>query len=108
MLQILRSQGHNDKFIFTCSFHKDLNWFNTFLTQYNGVTYFDNKSVDYTIHLDASLQAMGGLFGHMVYALPQSGKFPDVHIAQLEMLNVIVALKVWATAWKNNKNSSKL
>ena len=108
MLQILRSQGHNNKFHFTSSFYKDLNWFNTFLLQYNRVTYYDTKPIDHTIHLDSSLQGMGGVWGQMVYALPLSGKFPNLHITQLEMLNVVVALKVWANAWKNKKNSNTL
>ena len=103
MLQILRSQGQNNKFHLTSSFYKDLNWFNTFLLQYNGVTYYDTKPIDHTIHLDSSLQGMGGVWGQMVYALPLSGKFPNLHITQLEMLNVVVALKVWANAWKNKK-----
>ena len=78
------------------SFHQDLNWFLTFLSQYNGVTYFDNKKVDFDVHLDASLTAFGAKFGPLVYALPLGDHFPDLHITQLEMLNIIVAMKVWA------------
>ena len=74
-----------------------------FLTQYNGITYYDTKAIDHTIHLDSSLQGMGGVFDQMVYALPISGRFPHLHITHLEMLNVVVALKVWASSWENKK-----
>ena len=103
MLQILRSQGHISRFQLSSSFYKVLNWFNIFLTQYNGITYYDTKAIDHTIHLDSSLQGMGGIFGQMVYALPTSGRFTHLHITHLEMLNVVVALKVWASSWENKK-----
>ena len=39
----------------------------------------------------------------MVYALPLGDHFLDLHITQLEMLNIIVALKVWAHLLQNKK-----
>ena len=59
------------------------------------VSFFDNKPVDYQVYLDASLSGLGGVFGQLVYALPLGYQFQHLHITQLEMLNVIVALKVW-------------
>ena len=41
--------------------HCDLNWFPVFLQQYNGVTFFDYKPVDFQVHLDASLSGLGGV-----------------------------------------------
>ena len=64
------------------------------LDQYNGVTYFDNKLPDHTVHLDASLAGMGATCANMVYALPISPHCRHLHITQLEMLNVVVALKL--------------
>ena len=78
---------------------KDLHWFNTLLDQYNRVTYFDNKVPDYTVHLDASLVGMGATFANMVYTFPIPCHYSHLHITQLEMLNVVVALKVWASVW---------
>ena len=51
-------------------FHRDLNWFNTFLIQYNGITFYDNTIIKDTVFLDASLQGLGGIFRNMVYSLP--------------------------------------
>ena len=103
MLQVLRDNIQTSPFRLTQSFHQDLNWFLTFLQQYNGVTYFDHKKVDFEVHLDASLSGFGAKFGPMVYALPLGEHFPHLHITQLEMLNIVVALKVWSNLWKNKK-----
>ena len=54
-------------------------------------------------HLDASLTGFGAKFGPMVYALPLGDHFTDLHITQLEMLNIIVAIKVWVNLWENKK-----
>ena len=96
MLQLLRNNTQATSFPLTYSFHQDLNWFLTFLHQYNGVTYFDHKKVDFEVHLDASLTGFGAKFGPMVYALPLGQQFAHLYITQLEMLNIIVALKVWS------------
>ena len=53
------------------------------------------------VHLDASLSGMGATLANMVYALPIPSYCNNLHITQLEMLNVVVALKVWANAWSN-------
>ena len=103
MLQVLRENAHGFNFSLSSIFHQDLNWFLTFLQQYNGVTYFDHKTVDFEVHLDASLSGFGANFGPMVYALPLGDQFSHLHITQLEMLNIIVALKVWSNLWQNKK-----
>ena len=102
-LQVLRENAHGSNFSLSSIFHQDLNWFLTFLQQCNGVTYFDHKKVDFEVQLDASLSGFGANFGPMVYALPLGDQFSHLHIAQLEMLNIIVALKVWSNLWQNKK-----
>ena len=39
----------------------------------------------------------------MVYALPIPKGYLNYNIAHLEILNIIVALKVWATYWANRR-----
>ena len=46
ILQVLRSNANSTKFSLNAVFYKDLCWFNTFLHQYDGVTYIDNKVPD--------------------------------------------------------------
>ena len=42
----------------------------------------------------------------MVDSLPLQGKVSHLHITQLGMLNVIVALKIWAHLWENKVNQT--
>ena len=94
MLQLLRD-GHALKHIYlTTDFHRDLNWFNTFLSSYNGVTFYDNSQIHATIALDACLSGLGAVYKDMVYALPIPRGFASYTIVHLEMLNIMVALKV--------------
>ena len=101
MLQVLRSHHNSYRFTLKPEFFQDLCWFNTFLDQYNGVTYFDNKTPHHVVHLDASLLGMGATVANMVYTLPIPDHCQYLHITQLEMLNVVVALKVWASVWSD-------
>ena len=103
MLVILRDNTENRYISLDTSFFQDLNWFQQFLRNFNGVTYFDNRKPQGEIHLDASLTGFGACYDNMVYALPLPESFVEFHITQLEMLNVIVALKVWSTVWQNKK-----
>ena len=61
MLMLLRENFEKDTIFLNTAFFKDLNWFYTFLRQFNGVVY-DIKPVQAELHLDASLTGMGGIF----------------------------------------------
>ena len=103
MLHLLRT-NHEARIInLNNDFHQDLKWFVTFLTQYNGVTFYDNQLVQETIVLDACLQGLGGAFNNEVYALSIPPGFKDYNIVHLEILNIVVALKIWAQKWKDKK-----
>ena len=41
MLQLLRDNFHSSKILLSQEFFRDLAWFRVFLSQYNGVTYYD-------------------------------------------------------------------
>ena len=94
MLQFLRDNTHEDIIVLNSEFFKDLAWFNTFLHSYNGVTIYQVNPLYHRIFLDASLQGMGGCFNNYVYSLTIPLDFKNYNIAQLEMINVMVALKV--------------
>ena len=68
-----------------------------------GVTFLNNKPVDFQVHLDASLSELKGVFGPLVYALPLGIQFQHLHMKQLEILNIVVALKIWCQLWENKK-----
>ena len=103
MLQILRDNVHTNFITLSHHFFQDLEWFRVFLHQFNGVTFYDNKLIHHEVNLDASLNGLGACFGNEVYALPLPVNFMNLHITQLEMLNVVVALKVWANIWANKR-----
>ena len=70
MLQLLRDHTSKSVIQLSHNFHRDLNWFNTFLVQYNGVTFFDYKKPDHTIYLDTCLTGYAAVFANKIYALP--------------------------------------
>ena len=102
MLQPLRDNIHEDILVLYSEFFKDLAWFNTFLHTYNGVTIYQVTPVYHRIFLNASLQGMGCCFNNYVYSLTIPLGFKNYNIAQLEMINVMVALKVWTHCWSKN------
>ena len=55
------------------------------------------------LHLDSCLTGKGGIFENQCYALPIPKDFNQYSIVHLEMLNIVVALKVWATQWSNKQ-----
>ena len=55
--------------------------------------------------LDASLQGLGARWGHQVYALTIPLGYNNFNICHLEMLNILLALRVWKDQWPKNKIS---
>ena len=78
MLQTLRDNVDKTKILLTDTFFRDLNWFNLFLSQYNGVTFYDNLTCQAEIHLDASLTGLGAVFDNMIYSLPIERNYTEV------------------------------
>ena len=60
-----------------------------------------NPPLHKRIYLDASLEGLGGCYDNSVYALHIPRGFKDYNIAHLKILNVVVALKIWAPSWAN-------
>ena len=77
MLQFLRDNQHADKIILQ-----------TLRRTYTGFYVF-------RIYLDACVTGLGGCFNNLVFAFPNPKGFMTYNIAQLEMVSVVVALKVW-------------
>ena len=103
MLTLLKDNYDKTKILITSEFHKDLAWFNSFLSHYNRITYYEQQNCHSEIHLDACLTGLGGSYQSMVYALPIPKDFMSYNIAHLEILNIVVALKVWAQQCANKR-----
>ena len=101
MLQVLRDHADSSRVLLDTEFYKDLNWFSTFLTSFNGVTMYDIHPISGHIYLDACLTGLGGSFQNMVYAISLPLGFKDYSIVYLEMVNIVVAWKVWGPMWRD-------
>ena len=65
------------------------------------LTFYHQPPVRKSIYLDASLEGLGGSYDNYIYALRITKGFQGYNIAHLEILNIVVALKVWGQAWAN-------
>ena len=105
MLNLLRTNSHRNRIHLDQEFFRDLNWFLKFLPGFNGVTCIGKETIpeDHTLHVDASLTGLGGVWANRVYASPiiQLTQF-DLKIVHLEMLNILVALRVWKNFWRHS------
>ena len=51
------------------------------------------------MHLDACLDWVGAIYGKQIYTTKVPKKFKKFHISILEMLNILLAIRVWSTQW---------
>ena len=102
MLSLLREHYSESIIELNQEFHKDLKWFNTFLSVYNGVSFFQYPYTK-AVHLDACTTGLGAIYENQVYALQLPNSWPQHNIAQLEMINILVALKVWHNQWAGQR-----
>ena len=103
MLDLLRSNYDQEKIKITQEFKHDLRWFSRFLQTYNGVSIYDHPPANHTIELDACLTGLGGRWDNFVYFLAIERGFKNMTIVHLEMVNIVVALKVFGPMWKGKR-----
>ena len=82
---------------------RDILWFVKFIDVFNGRSFFDKRTIDKQVHLDACLSGIGGIFDNKVYQAKFPAQFREYNIAALEMANILIALKVWAKEWSHFK-----
>ena len=99
MLDLLRT--NYDKTVITLNeeFRRDLRWFQNFLTTYNGASFYDHVRAYHLVELDACLSGLGGRWENLVYHLPLPQYYGNLGIAQLEMVNILVAIRLFASLW---------
>ena len=105
MLDLFRNNSHTKRIKLTDEFFKDIDWFITFLPGFSGETkiFKNNIRNSSTLHIDACLTGVGGVWDNKVYAapIPQFENFTPT-ITHLEMLNVLIAIRLWAKAWAHS------
>ena len=103
MLDLLRSAHGRQKISLTPEFKRDLRWFAKFLPMYNGVSLYDHKPIGATLELDACWTGFGGCCGRYVYHLPIARGFMNWSIVHLEMVNILIAIRLFKFLWKGRK-----
>ena len=105
MLDTLRAHFGKEKISLDINFHRDLNWFKKFLPKFNGTAFFVHRPIQATIELDACLQGLGAVYMNQVYAIPIPQYCQNFSIVHLEMLNILVAVRVWGKNWKRDNQA---
>ena len=100
MLQTLRNHGNKKSITLNNEFTKDLSWLKKFLPLFNGTSYFEKQHIKDKVFLDASQIGVGAVYENEVYHFKCPQKFCNANIATLEMLNILVAVRVWHEKWK--------
>ena len=103
MLELLRACHNDSKVHLTDDFKHDLAWFGKFLPNYNGVNLYDHKPIHETLELDACLTGLGGRVENCVYHLPLDKGYQGCTIVHLEMVNILVAFRLFATRWSGRR-----
>ena len=99
----LRQNYDKKSITLTQEFKRDLIWFITFVQKYNGVSFFDHKRSQEIIELDACLTGFGGRWANYVYHIPIEKHYGNLAITQLEMLNTLAAIRVFAAYWSKKR-----
>ena len=103
VLQTLRNAPLQGRTSLMAVFCKDIAWFSKFMVSFNGhakFTDFGQPSVQ--LHVDACLEGIGAISDNKVYhkLIPEGFKWA-LSIVHFEMVNVVVAFRVWGKLWKN-------
>ena len=107
MLQCLRETPDRGSHGLSLGFRKDLKFFLELLPDYNGIRIIDKEDLPYQeeVELDACLTGCGATIGEQYYAevFPEAVQAKGHIIARLELLNIVVALKVWGECWRGKR-----
>ena len=103
MLQLLRNEYDSETITLTGDFHRDLRLFTKFMAAYDGISLYDYKPIAHTIELDACLTGLGGRCDQWVYHLSIPKGFQQLTIVHLEMINILLAVKLFGHAWSRKR-----
>ena len=98
ILELLRSNYDANSITLNHDFKRDIRWFQTFLCQFNGTAFYDHKPIQEVMELDACLVGLAGRWDNKVYHLPIVKHYKNLHITQLEMINILVAVKIFCSS----------
>ena len=107
ILQDLREAPRRGTETLSLGFKQDLKFFETLLPHFNSIKIMDKRTIECqeTLELDACLTGCGAIIGTQYYAeeFPKGVLEQGHEIAHLELLNIVVAVKVWASQWSGQR-----
>ena len=101
MLETLRAAPRVGTIGLSDSFQRDITWFLSFLPMYNGLHLLQPSPPTFTVEVDSCLTGCGGFCDGYFYhtQFPPFITQQDLAIHQLEMLNIVIAVKLWHENW---------
>ena len=105
LLETLRSSREHGRHPIGPAFKADIHWISQYLPLYNGIQMIPrNPTLDTPISVDSCLTGGGGHFGNRIYytAYPEFILQQALNISELEMLNALIAIKLWAPMLSNH------
>ena len=107
ILAFLRGMPKDGYVMINDDVREDLKFFDLLMPHFNGITLIDKSEVPASEHLeiDACLTGCGGMCGSYYYSrtFPEFILQEEHQIAHLEMLNMMVALRLWSPVWSGCK-----
>ena len=105
ILSLFRESPNSRNIKLTNEFFMDIDWFLTFIPHFSGSARIFKPDIQKatSLHIDACLTGVGGMWNDRVYAAPVP-TFINLqpNITHLEMLNILIALWLWARFWASS------
>ena len=104
MLNTLKASPTEGRVKLSSDFQKDITWFASCMPLYNGIELIGDTKYQFTLEADSCLTGGGAISGAYCYAKPYPASVTAAghHISRLELLNVVVALKLWSTMYQGS------
>ena len=101
MLHTLREAPPRCEIKLDNEFRMDLRWFVKFMPKFNGIQLIRPICSNIVMEADSCLSGCGAICAHEYYhaIFPELITTVNMHISRLEMLNLVVATKMWSHNW---------
>ena len=107
ILECMREMGNDRYTSLSWGFRRDLKFFRDLMPAFKGVKIMDKSDIQaqHSLELDACLTGCGAVCGGQYYGrtFPRQILSENHPIAHLELLNVVVAMKVWGQSWRGQR-----
>ena len=107
ILNFLREMPKHGEVRVTQELREDVSFFAELMPRFNGVTVLDKSLVPCSdkLEVDSCLSGCGGICSGEFYSrtFPNAVLNAEHHISHLEMLNLVVACRVWSHIWSGKK-----